>query len=490
MALWIYEVTIEGALLISQEGEWLVIQNLLSKKLEHHLRILMKEFSFLLNLLFIYILSNMIVSTAVDTIAASQLLRDGETIVSTGGSFELGFFSPGSSTKRYLGIWYHKIASGTVVWVANRETPINNTFGVLMVEEPGILVLRDHTNHKIWSSNSSRRIQTPIAQLLDSGNLIVRDGNDSDSQNFLWQSFDFPCDTFLPGMKFGRNSTSGLDRYISSWKSTDDPSPGDFVYRLDPNGFPQFLLFKGSIVQFRSGPWNGLRFSGIPPLKANPFYKFWFVFNQEKMYYTYELLNTSVVSRMVLGQNGIFQRFTWINRTQGWKIYISVPLDNCDTYAFCGPYSSCNIDDSPVCACLKGFVPKFPNEWDKVDWSNGCVRKIPLECGKGDGFIKYSGIKLPDTRYSWFNVSMNLKECKMKCLNNCSCRAYANLDIRGGGSGCLLWFDDLIDIRQLTENGQDLYIRMAASELGKNLWPNEGNEVFHISIRNNKDKDI
>jgi hypothetical protein len=45
--------------------------------------------------------------------------------------------------------------------------------------------------------------------------------------------------------------------------------------------------------------------------------------------------------------------------------------------------------------------------------------------------------------------------------------AYANSDLRGKGSGCFLWFDqDLIDIRQYTDDGQDLYIRMAASEAG------------------------
>jgi hypothetical protein len=61
---------------------------------------------------------------------------------------------------------------------------------------------------------------------------------------------------------------------------------------------------------------------------------------------------------------------------------------------------------------------------------------------------------------------MNLKECEMVCLKNCSCSAYANLDISKGGSGCLLWFGDLIDIRNLSVNGQDIYIRMAASEQG------------------------
>ena len=53
------------------------------------------------------------------------------------------------------------------------------------------------------------------------------------------------------------------------------------------------------------------------------------------------------------------------------------------------------------------------------------------------------------------------------CLKNCSCTAYATLDVRGGGSGCILWFEELIDIREFNENGQDIYIRMAASELRK-----------------------
>ena len=54
----------------------------------------------------------------------------------------------------------------------------------------------------------------------------------------------------------------------------------------------------------------------------------------------------------------------------------------------------------------------------------------------------------------------------MKCLNNCSCMAYTNSYIRGQGSGCVMWFGDLIDIKQFENDGQDLYIRMDSSELG------------------------
>ena len=416
--------------------------------------------------LFSYVISILRISTAVDSITANQHIKDGETIISAGGNFELGFVHLGTSKNQYLGIWYKKVTPRTVVWVANRELPVTDSSGALKVTDQGSLVILNGSNGLIWSSNSSRSARNPTAQLLDSGNLVIKSGNDSDPDNFLWQSFDYPGDTLLPGMKHGRNTVTGLDRYLSSWKSNDDPSKGDFTYGLDPSGCPQLFLRSGSTVIFRSGPWNGIRFNGFPELRPNPVFNYSFVFNEKEMYFTYKLVNSSVLSRLVLNPNGNVQRLIWIGRTKSWNVYSTAYKDDCDSYALCGAYSTCNIHRSPRCGCMKGFVPKFPYQWDTMDWSNGCVRKTSLDCQKGDGFAKYSGVKLPDTRNSWFNESMNLKECASLCLRNCSCSAYTNSDIKGGGSGCLLWFGDLIDVKEFTENGQDFYIRMAASELG------------------------
>ncbi|RVW68686.1 G-type lectin S-receptor-like serine/threonine-protein kinase [Vitis vinifera] len=415
--------------------------------------------------LFSYVISILRISTAVDSITANQHIKDGETIISAGGNFELGFVHLGTSKNQYLGIWYKKVTPRTVVWVANRELPVTDSSGALKVTDQGSLVILNGSNGLIWSSNSSRSARNPTAQLLDSGNLVIKSGNDSDPDNFLWQSFDYPGDTLLPGMKHGRNTVTGLDRYLSSWKSNDDPSKGDFTYGLDPSGCPQLFLRSGSTVIFRSGPWNGIRFNGFPELRPNPVFNYSFVFNEKEMYFTYKLVNSSVLSRLVLNPNGNVQRLIWIGRTKSWNVYSTAYKDDCDSYALCGAYSTCNIHRSPRCGCMKGFVPKFPYQWDTMDWSNGCVRKTSLDCQKGDGFAKYSGVKLPDTRNSWFNESMNLKECASLCFRNCSCSAYTNSDIKGGGSGCLLWFGDLIDIKEFTENGQDFYIRMAASEL-------------------------
>ncbi|CAL5402887.1 unnamed protein product [Camellia sinensis] len=221
-----------------------------------------------------------IISEAVDTITTTQLIRDNETIVSSGGSFELGFFSPSSSKNRYLGIWYKTITIRTVVWVANRETPIANASGVLKITNPGILVLFHGTSNMIWSSNTSRSVQNPIAQLLDSGNFVVRNANDDNPQNFLWQSFDYPGDTLLPDMKLGRNLLTGLDWYL-----------------MDTRGYPQLIVSNVTAETYRTGPWNGLRLSGTLNLKQNTIFEFNFTFNEEEVYYGYELLNSAVISR-------------------------------------------------------------------------------------------------------------------------------------------------------------------------------------------------
>ncbi|XP_016461749.1 G-type lectin S-receptor-like serine/threonine-protein kinase At4g27290 isoform X1 [Nicotiana tabacum] len=408
--------------------------------------------------------SILIISTALDTITTDKPIRDGDTIVSAGGVYELGFFSPGNSKNRYVGIWYKKISPRTVVWVANRNIPLNDTSGVLTLRPNGILVLINSSNASIWSSNSSRSLKNAEARLLDSGNLVVSDGNDRDPEiNFAWQSFDYPGNTLLPGMKLGRNLVTGMDWYISSWKSTDDPAPGECIERLDSHGYPQFFVWKNSSIVFSTGPWNGIAFSSSPNIKPTIYYTFGFVINQQEIYFKYEL-NEPLPTRIVINQAGTVDQLTWIERSHSWLLYVATQSDTCDRFSLCGPYASCNINNSPPCDCLQGFEPRYPNQWYAADWSSGCVRRTPLACNQ-DGFLKLTGIKMPNSRHSWYNQSMDLEGCKKMCLAYCNCTAYSNLDVRNGGSGCLLWFGELIDIRELSHIEQDLFVRVAASEL-------------------------
>ncbi|PIN16967.1 Serine/threonine protein kinase [Handroanthus impetiginosus] len=404
-------------------------------------------------------------SHAMDTITTTQIIKDGDTIVSHGGSFELGFFSPGNSKNLYVGIWFKKVTVRTAVWVANRRIPLQKTSsGILKVVKPGILVLLNETNGTIWSTNTSISVRNPVAQLLDSGNLVIKDAYDDNPKNFVWQSFDYPTDTLLSGMKLGWNFANHLEVYLSSWKNGDDPAHGDYTFHCDPTGYPQGVLRKGGVKVYTTGPWNGLTFSGLPNLQQNLLFKFGLVMNKNEVYYHYEPINSSIISRLTMGLIGLPERSTWSDQTKSWERYITGPLDSCDRHNSCGAYGVCSMAS---CKCLNKFVPKDRESWDQREYRlSGCVRRTSLDCRNGDAFLKYSGIKLPDTEHSWFNQStMNLEECKMLCLKNCSCMAYTNINASAGGHTCLLWSSDLVDIKELSEGGQDIYIRMSSSEL-------------------------
>ncbi|KAJ0044436.1 hypothetical protein Pint_04387 [Pistacia integerrima] len=403
-------------------------------------------------------------SLAADIINLGQSIRDGETLISSFQSFELGFFSPGKSNKRYLGIWY-KISPSTVVWVANRNNPLEDEYGNLTVSNEGNLLLLNRDKSIIWSSNSSRVPENPVVQLLDSGNLVLRESTGTSSESYMWQSFDYPSDTLLPEMKLGWNLKTGFERFLVPWISADEPSPGDFSLRLDITGLPQLVLTMGSIKQARSGPWNGLQFGGIPRMLNSVFIPS-LVQKEDELYFTYEPFKNTVITILKMNQSGKMQRLVWHAMKTEWRVLYSWPFDVCDNYAECGANGNCRISKTPICECLKGFVPKPQDEWESTQ-TRQCVKKLPSDCQSDEGFLKLPRMKLPDI--GWSNKSMNLKECKAACTKNCSCRAYANSELTGGGIGCLMWFKDLTDMRECSKQyswGQDIFIRVPASELG------------------------
>ncbi|KAL3503322.1 hypothetical protein ACH5RR_037771 [Cinchona calisaya] len=227
-------------------------------------------------------------------------------------------------------------------------------------------------------------------------------------------------------MKLGWNFVTGLEVYLSSWKKYEDPAPGEYTYNYDPSRYPQKFVKKGSAVEFRTRTWNGVGFNGVPILRKNPIFSYTVVFNEMELYFTYELVG-SIVTRFISSQSGVGLRRMWDNQARSWKLYLSIPIDSC--YVICGAFGSCNTGYSTICRCLDKFVPKYPKEWAKEDWSNYCTRNVQLDCHSGDGLQKYSGYKLPDTRSSSFNKNISLEECKTICLKNHNCTTYSSLDI-------------------------------------------------------------
>ncbi|KAF5472086.1 hypothetical protein F2P56_008828 [Juglans regia] len=402
-------------------------------------------------------------ATVSDSLTKNQVLKDGQTLVSSGQRFELGFFSPGSSRHRYLGIWYKNITI-TVVWVGNRNNSITDLSGSLSMGSNGFSLLANKSE-TIWSVNSTRVLESPILQLLDNGNLVLREENNHDPEGYVWQSFDNITDTLLPGMKLGWNLKTGLYRNMTSWLSADDPSAGDYSFSLDSPETPQLVLSKGTQKQYRWGPWDGVRFSGSNELRSNPVFVPMFNSSRDEVYYTFEVVDqASLLSRFVVTQDGLIQYLTWGKSNNEWVAVVNLQRDSCDRYGTCGPYGNC-YNDGPSCKCLKGFTPKSPEDWSRIDWSGGCVRNWDLECENGDGFVKYGGKKLPDHSHLAASRNLSLEECEAECSRNCSCMAFTLIDIHGNGGDCVMWFADLVDMRNFPSGGDDLYIRMAKKEL-------------------------
>ncbi|KAK7319581.1 hypothetical protein RJT34_04304 [Clitoria ternatea] len=406
-----------------------------------------------------------------NTITQENLIKDGDVLVSKDrGNFALGFFSPKNSTNRYLGIWYNKISEQTVVWVANRDTPLYNTSGVLSINNHGNLVLHDVKNRNLnalWSSNASVASSnvSVSAKLLDTGNLVLVNNNNT----VLWQSFDHPGNTLLPFMKLGLDRKTGLNRFLTSWKSAKDPGTGNVTYRIDPSGFPQLFLLKDKAAFWRVGSWTGERWSGVPEMTPNFIFTVSYVNNESEVSIMYGVKYPTVFSRMVLDETGHVTRSTWQAREHRWFPIWDGPKEECDNFRRCGSNTNCDPynADRFVCECLPGFEPRFAREWDLRDGSGGCIRKRNVStCRSGEGFVRVSRVKVPDTSKARVDNMISVRECRERCLGDCSCAAYASAN-ESSETGCLTWHSDMEDTRTYTQVGQILYVRVDAHELAK-----------------------
>ncbi|KAJ4748415.1 G-type lectin S-receptor-like Serine/Threonine-kinase [Rhynchospora pubera] len=285
------------------------------------------------------------VSNSFDTLEQTETLANGQTLVSLNSDFELGFFNRSTSTtKWYIGIWY-TVSPEIVVWVANHDNPLNDSSSTLSISN-GTLVLIDSLQNIIWSSSvnlSTPKILDPILKLLDSGNLILKDQNNDD---ILWQSFDYPSNTFLLGMKIGKDLTTGFEWYMSSWKSSDDPSKGNYYYKMNTIGQPEMVLWDGDRIKFKTGAWVGVRFSGLPEMQTyTNMLQFIVVSTSKEVNFSIEA-NKGVplplpLSRIVLYETGVIKCMVWGQDKKNWYEFWSWPNDMCDNYDKCGPFGGC-----------------------------------------------------------------------------------------------------------------------------------------------------
>ncbi|XP_020577423.1 G-type lectin S-receptor-like serine/threonine-protein kinase At2g19130 [Phalaenopsis equestris] len=451
-----------------------------------HLRSMISS---LLRIVFFSVLfsANASLSASADTIYVGQSLTGSQTIISKEGNFVLGFFSPGKTSNFYIGIWYKKISKQTVIWVANREKPVYDTSSAeFKLSNNGHLALLDNLKNLIWSSNSTHQASnSTAAALLDNGNLVLRDLTNNTTGGIIWQSFDHPTDTYVPGSWIGMNKITGEYQTLTSWKNSEDPSPGYFSETIDPSGTSEFFLeWNKSKKYWRSGLWNGNYFTAVPILpdmKPHTIVTVIYVDNKERRYTScfYRDPSSSKITRHVMDVNGQIKQFVWVDNIQDWVLFFSRPTLKCDVYFLCGPFGICDEKSSFVCSCAHGFQPASFRNWELNDWSSGCARKTKMQCSGNVtddkvGFLKMPNMFLPSNPVHL--TAYNLEDCRSVCLSECLCTAYAY-----NGSGCLTWNEDLQNLQQLydgDESAQTLYVRLASSDLPSSSGDNKRSVII------------
>ncbi|CAL1372702.1 unnamed protein product [Linum trigynum] len=418
-----------------------------------------------------------------DTIYAKGSLKDGSFVISESGRFALGFFSPGRSSYRYLGIWYHNKPGQAPVWVANRNDPINGTSGVLSSNEYGNLFLYSSIDQElpVWSVNISRVFLegSCFTQLLDSGNLVLVQG--ASNRTIVWQSFDHPTDTLLPGMKLGLDRGTGFNRFVTSWRSADDPGTGDFSFKLNPNGSPQFFMFyQGTVPNWRSMPW--------PWEIYHQFYNASFVNNEHGIHYSFLPSDHSMVMMWKIVSSGTILAVAWDEVDGQWKEFYSVTHRKCDVYGYCGAYGKCE-PSSPFlseCVCLPGYEPRSPSKLLLGGSYGGCVRKRSKSssfCEPGEGFVRVANVKVPDTSAAvWVDMGLNEVNCEHECRKNCSCSAYTTKSIVAKGTGCLTWNGELMDTVNFPAPDGEIYVRVDQIELADYALQSSGFRELKLKL--------
>ncbi|CAH8376355.1 unnamed protein product [Eruca vesicaria subsp. sativa] len=362
------------------------------------------------------------------TLSSSESLTisSERTLVSPGGVFELGFFKPSERSRWYLGICKRN----------GHHPPV-------------------------------------IAELLPNGNFVLRlsDNNNDSSSGFLWQSFDYPTDTLLPGMKLGHDLKTGRNRFLTSWRADNDPSSGNFIFKIDiQRGLPEFLVMNQGFIWHRSSHWDG--FIGIPGLLGSYNIDYNYTETSEEVTYRLVMTNQSIFSRLIMRDNWRLMLFTWAPPLWAWERssfnYLSTEL--CDIYSVCvGPNTYCDQNTpspSHYCNCITGFVPNNESEWrdrNLVSRPSGCVRKTPLNCGEyhNIGFLQLNNTNLPDTKTATVDRRIDVNTCRDKCLTDCNCTSFT---FGNDGLGCVTWTGGIFDVRTYVESGHVLNIKLSLND--------------------------
>ncbi|RDX86898.1 putative receptor protein kinase ZmPK1, partial [Mucuna pruriens] len=342
------------------------------------------------------------------------------------GTFSAGFYPVGDNAYCFA-IWFTK-PPHTLVWMANRDQPVNGKRSTLSLLKTGNLVLTDAGQSTVWSTkiatSSSKQIHV---YLYDTGNLVLLD---NETSNVLWQSFDSPTDTLLPNQPLRKNTN------LVSSRSETNYSSGFFKLFFDFENVLH-LMYQGPV--FSSVYWPD------PWLQNNNFGNFGAgngrsTYNDSRVVVLDDLgylvssdnftLKTSdygtvLQRRLTLDHDGSVRVYTMNHGEEKWSMSGEFRSHPCYVHGICGPNSYCSYQPTSgrKCTCLPGY------SWvDSEDWSQGCAPNFQHICNTSSTKYESRFVRIPDIDFYGYDYgyfgNYSYQQCENLCSQLCECRGF------------------------------------------------------------------
>ncbi|PSS05621.1 G-type lectin S-receptor-like serine/threonine-protein kinase [Actinidia chinensis var. chinensis] len=330
-----------------------------------------------------------------------------------------------------------------LVWSANRDSPVREN-AILRFTQNGDLILENDDGSFVWSTNTGGKSVSGL-NLTEEGNLVLYDKNNEK----VWQSFDQPTDSLVPGQKLVLGNKLTASASASNWSRglfslAVRYAAGLVAYiESDP---PQYYFeeyFNWTTtpsIQFVNG---NLHWLSIPNASAGQ------------------------LQFMKLESDGHLKVYEWKELYYNWMVVADLLASNigvCGYPLACGKYGICSDGQCYCPEDANRYETRFFRQTNYRIPNQGCTPITAISC---DHSQYHSLMELQNTAYfSYQRLSYNenpkldnktdLEGCKKACLNNCSCRvaqfihSWNNFE----GRGCLLISEvfSLVDTGRNNEN--------------------------------------
>ncbi|EOY07397.1 S-locus lectin protein kinase family protein, putative [Theobroma cacao] len=336
-----------------------------------------------------------------------------DLLISADNTFACGFYSVGENAYCFS-IWFTNSKEKTVVWMANRDKPVNGKGSRVSLLRDGAFVLTDVDGSTTWETNTGTT-DVQKAELLDNGNLVLMDS----SGKILWQSFDFPTDTLLPHQPITRSKKmiSRLGRGNYSAGYFNFYFDNDNVLRLMYDGPDTSTLYwpdvDNTVTQNGRTGYNNTRIAVLDDMGR--------FLSSDSLQFNASDLGFGIKRRLTIDYDGNLRLYSLNNGTGLWTITWEALLQPCLVRGICGRNGICiSTPKLPRCSCLPGYEMTDPSNWNA-----GCKPRFSITCSQSQQlkFVEFQHMNFYGNDINIYS-NKTLDWCKKKCKEDCQCQAF------------------------------------------------------------------